>query len=101
MILLNDLPPNALDAMNVRYVVSLRPRDEASESLVLNEENCFIYERKIGAATRVNGSDFYPGWKNGKYQPETFRLGAFLSFCALGFLVLNGTRSFAFKRKFR
>ena len=99
MILLNDLPAPALDAMNVRYIVALRPRDERGESLVLNEEKCFVYERKVGAATRISGSDFYPGWQNGKYQPETFRLGAFLSLYALGFLALNGTRSYATRKR--
>ncbi len=91
MILLEDLPQSALDAMNVRYVVSLRPRGESGESgetLVLSAENCLIYERKTSTAARVNGSDFYPGWKNGRYQPETFRFGAFVSLCALSFCAM-------------
>ncbi len=87
MILLNDLPAPALDALNVRYIVSLRPRDERGETLVFNEENCFVYERKIADVPRV--APFYPGWQNGKYQPETFRLGAFLTLCALGVLCLR------------
>ena len=88
MILMEDLPPSALDAMNVRYIISLRPRDEIGASLVLNEENCFVYQRKIGAARRVENGDFYPGWKNGRYQPETFRFGAFVSLCALSFCAM-------------
>lgn len=87
MILLNDLPAKALDAMNVRYVVSLRPRDEKGESLVLNEENCFVYARNIADVPRAG--PFYPGWKDGQYQPETFRFGAFLSLCGLSFLAFT------------
>lgn len=86
MILLEDLPAPALDALNVRYVVSLTPRDILGETLVLNAENCFVYERKIAAAVRVNGSDFHPGWKDNQYQPEAFRFGAFISLCALSVL---------------
>lgn len=93
MILLEDLPAPALDAMNVRYIVSLRPRDEIGETLVLNAEGCFVYERKIGSVRRVENGDFYPGWKNGQYQPEAFRFGAFVSLCALGFVAcVVGTR---------
>lgn len=87
MILLNDLPSEVLNALNVRYVVALQPRDELGETLVLNEESCFVYQRKIGAAKLVSGSDFYPGFKDEKYQPETFRFGAFLSLCGLSFWV--------------
>lgn len=89
MILLDELPAKALDAMKVRYIVSLRPRDEVNESLVLNEENCFVYERKIAPDQRVSGADWYPGWKDEKYQPEAFRFGVFLSLCALSFWVFT------------
>jgi hypothetical protein len=87
MVLLDKLPAATLDAMKVRYVVSLRPRDEIGETMVLNAENCFVYQRKIAEVRQVSGADWYPGWKDGKYQPESFRLGGFLSLCALSFLV--------------
>ena len=93
MILLDELPRAALDAMNVRYIVALRPRDEPGEEVVLNEENCFVYKRRILTSQHVSGEDWYPGWRNGQYQPESFRFGAFLSLCALG--------SIAFTCRFR
>jgi hypothetical protein len=98
MILLEELPPHTLDALNVRFIVSQAPRDERGEREVLRAEEIIIYERTIGDAPRVSGSDFYPGWKNGKYQPETFRFGAFLSLCALGFTALPLTYRWLSKR---
>lgn len=86
----------ALDALNVRYIVSGETLPTAGR-LVLQAEGCFIYQRTVREVPRVSGRDFAPGWRQGKYQPQSFRLGAFISLCALawaGFvLACNAARS--------
>ncbi len=46
----------------------------------------FIYERQIKTVPPVDGSTLVAGWRDGKYQPESFRFGAFISLCALAFI---------------
>jgi hypothetical protein len=46
-------------------------------------DGCVIYSRNIDKKIpRRDGKDLYPGWKDGVYQPTTFRLGLFISLCA-------------------
>jgi hypothetical protein len=88
MVLLNGLSPALLDSLAVRYVVTLQtmPPQNLAAQKVLSANGCDVWQRPIEGQLRVSGASFYPGWKEGKYQPETFRLGAFISLCALGFV---------------
>ncbi|MDF2439303.1 MAG: hypothetical protein JWN98_287 [Abditibacteriota bacterium] len=86
MILLHNMESPALDALSVRYVIALQNEamtGRAGLARVLSTDGCDVFRREIKDVPRRNGRDFYPGWREGKYQPETFRLGAFLSLCAL------------------
>ena len=86
MILLRNVDSPALDALNVRYVVALQnePIESGARlSKVLSSDGCDVFRREIRDVPRRDGHDFYPGWRDGRYQPATFRLGAFLSLCAL------------------
>ncbi len=75
----------ALDALNVRYVVSSETLPMAGR-LVLQTEGCFIYQRVVRDGPRVSGRDFAPGRRQGKYQPQSFRLGVFISLCGLALM---------------
>jgi hypothetical protein len=83
MILLNNAENPALDALDVRWVVSdtaLASRSLGASKII---DNCFVYERNAGDTAKLDGSYFAPGWRNEKYQPQSFRLGAFISLAAL------------------
>lgn len=83
MILLENLTSPALDQLNVRYVVSQNPLQTTGLREVLRADGCIVYQRAVQPVPQLSGRDFSPGWREGKYQPEPFRLGAFLSLCAL------------------
>jgi hypothetical protein len=89
MVLLNSLSPILLDSLAVRYVVTLQsqPPQQPPGTKVLSADGCDVWQRNLGGGTRVNGAAFYPGWKEGRYQPETFRFGVFLTLCSLGLLI--------------
>jgi hypothetical protein len=83
MILLENLQSPALDALGVRYIVTLEPQPTTVGRKVLESDGCFVYERSVANVPQVNGRDFAPGWRDGRYQPESFRCGLFVSLCAL------------------
>ncbi|MBW3636037.1 MAG: hypothetical protein KY445_06160 [Armatimonadetes bacterium] len=97
MVLLESPSPALLDSLAVRYVVT--PQGLAPETApgrkILSVNGADVWQREIGGALRASGASFTPGWKAGKYQPETFRLGGFVSLCALGFVAA----ALVFKRK--
>lgn len=85
MLLLNNPRSQALDQLNVRYVVSAEPLSDAG-TLLKTFENSYVYQRPLIDMPRLDGTYFSPGFTNEKYQPGTFRFGAFLSLCTLSFL---------------
>jgi hypothetical protein len=104
MILLQNPNSPALEQLGLRYVVSQAPLDVVGWKEVLRTDGCIVYERaKRGGQPEANstvkrgasksgiaksGEDFNPGWRDGKYQPESFRFGSFVSLCALAFCAL-------------
>jgi hypothetical protein len=90
MVLVNSLSPALLDSLAVRYVVTLQsdPPSEAPGKKVLSANGCDVWQRNISGNIRVSGANFATGWREGKYQPTSFRFGAFLSLCMLGFLTI-------------
>ena len=90
MVLINNLNSPVLDALALRYIVvpqnlNLGANTPAGK-IVFSADGCDVWERPIAGQLRINGAAFSPGWKNGGYNPETFRFGAFVSLCALGLL---------------
>jgi hypothetical protein len=94
MILLENPTSPALDALQVRYVVSQQSLEAPNLKVALRVDDCVVYERTMANEERREGSEFSPGWRDGKYQPESFRFGVFLSLLALGVAsgVLVGAR---------
>ncbi len=94
MILLENPVSASLDALQVRYVVSQQSLEAPNLKVVLRVDDCVVYERTVAETPRREGREFSPGWREGKYQPESFRFGAFLSLLALGVAagVLVGAR---------
>jgi hypothetical protein len=86
MVLLETLAPETLDSLAVRYVVAAQgaPLSAVAGNRILSANGCDVWQREIGGNLRINGASFAPGWKSGRYQPESFRLGAFISLCILG-----------------
>jgi hypothetical protein len=95
IVLLNNPRSSVLDALQVRYVVSEEEQPAPVGREVMRSDNAIVYERRVLDVPRIEGSQFAPGWRNGKYQPESFRFGAFLSLCALAALscMLNMRRN--------
>jgi hypothetical protein len=101
MILLENLRSPALDALDVRYVVSNAAIEVPDAQRVFEADGCIVYERNAAALNRAHtsGRDFYPGWhhEDGRpaneqvYEPQSFRIGTFISLCALGSVVLLST----------
>jgi hypothetical protein len=85
MILLNNLEATTLlDTLAVRYVVVPEGMEVPNASKAFRAEGCVIWQRVLpSGGNRVSGAAFYPGWKNGHYEPESFRLGGFLSLASL------------------
>ena len=90
MILLNNTESPALDALNVRYVVSQQPLDIRGQK-VFEADGCIVYERTPHSPQLHSGADFYPGWRGGQFQPESFRCGGFVSLCTIALLSLIAT----------
>jgi hypothetical protein len=88
MMLLNNPDSPALDALNVRYIVAQVPLEIQGGRQVFTADGCVVYDisGRRHNVQRRNGSDFYPGWRQSKFQPETFRLGSFLTLCSLGLI---------------
>jgi hypothetical protein len=98
MMLLQNVDSPALDDLNVRYIVALETENMVSSNRVLTKvlsgDGAIIYRREEKPTPSRfrpsrSGADFYPGWREGKYQPRSFRLGTFLTLCAvlaLGFV---------------
>ncbi len=96
MVLLEAPSPALLDSLAVRYVVTLQGEAPLrSGQKIFSANGADVYQREIGGALRASGASFTPGWKAGRYQPETFRLGGFIALCALGFV----SAVLIFKRK--
>ena len=92
MVLINNLRSPVLDALALRYIVvpqalNLGQNTPLGGRILFAADGCNVWEVPIRGALRINGAAFYPGWKDGGYNPETFRLGAFASLCALGLLM--------------
>jgi hypothetical protein len=87
MILLQKVDSPALDALNVRYVVALETENLVAGNgvltRVLSDDGAVIYRRSVQPVTLRSGADFYPGWRESKYQPQSFRVGTFLALCAV------------------
>lgn len=98
MVLLENPFSPALDTLNVRFVVSPTPLPSAAGREVLRDEGVAVYERVVKPIKHLDGRDFSPGWRDGKYQPQSFRLGAFLSLCALCVVSAIGAATFFGKR---
>ncbi|BCM94283.1 hypothetical protein IAD21_06186 [Abditibacteriota bacterium] len=87
MVLLQTPTPTMLDQFSVRWIVTLQG-DTAPQNAqsVLTANGCTIYERPLPInGTRVGGEAFAPGFREGQYAPETFRLGTFISLLAISF----------------
>ncbi len=75
------------DELNVRYMVALSDDTNIPRAARAFEgDGCVVWARALPAGVRKSGLDFSPGVREGKYQPQSFRLGAFLSLCALAAL---------------
>ena len=90
MVLINNLNSPVLDELSLRYIVVPQSLNLGANTpkgkIVFSANGCNVWERPISGQLRINGAAFSPGWKNGGYNPETFRFGAFVSLCALGLL---------------
>ena len=86
MILLQSPSPTLLDTLSVRWIVTPEGAPAYDKGrLVLTANGCAVYERALPTnGSRVGGEAFAPGFREGKYAPETFRLGVFVSLVALG-----------------
>jgi len=90
MILVNGLAPAEMDALRVGFIVEESDsavRVSESQKVLLDPvwqgDGCIVYRRTINKnVPRKDGKDFYPGWKEGVYQPTTFRFGLFVSLFA-------------------
>jgi hypothetical protein len=83
MILLENIESPSLDQLDVRWVVSEKALDSQSLGDYKKIDNCFVYSRNVGDSPKLSGLDFAPGVRDGQYQPQSFRLGAFISLCTL------------------
>ena len=90
MVLINNLNSPVLDDLALRYIVvpqAINLGDNTPKGkIVFSADGCDVWERPLAGQLRISGAAFSPGWKNGGYNPETFRFGAFVSLCALGLL---------------
>ena len=88
MILINNFHSSSLGDLHARFVVTeSRLSQEQIDISHLHQvwagDGSTIYERNVVSdISIIGGQNFYPGWKNGVYQPTTFRLGLFISLCA-------------------
>ena len=94
IVMLNNLDSPALDALDVRFVVAETAVVRADLGEVLRADGCVIYARRVLDVSRKSGRDFFPGWTSNaekdEYNPQSFRVGAWISLCAsmvLGFVI--------------
>lgn len=96
MVLMNNLNSPILDALATRYIVVPKSLNLGANTpkgkIVFSADGCNVWERPLAGQLRISGAAFSPGWKNGGYNPETFRFGAFVSLCALGLLSAGAMR---------
>jgi len=87
MMLLQTPSSSILDSLSVRYIVFPQGTPAPTDAQkVLTANGCDVYQRQQGSSTlRLSGAAFYPGFGPQGFAPETFRLGMFVSLCALGF----------------
>lgn len=92
MVLLNNLRSKTLlDTLAVRYVVAPEGQAVPDAAEAFRAEGCVIWERPLPAGgNQVSGAAFYPGWKNGHYEPESFRLGGFVTLATLMMVAVGG-----------
>jgi hypothetical protein len=83
MILLENADSPALEQLGVNYVVSQTPLDSTKWKETLRSNGCLVYERIAKSTPKESGKAFSPGWIDGQYQPESFRLGMFISVLSL------------------
>jgi hypothetical protein len=85
----NIVSPGAANAhfgaLNVRYIITLSSESmPPNASRALETEGCTVWKLPANNANvQQSGVDFSPGFRDGKYQPQSFKLGVFLSMCAL------------------
>ena len=95
MVLINNLRSSILDSLSLRYIVVPQEVNLGDNTpngkIVFAAGGCNVWQIPTRGDLRVNGAAFYPGWKLGGYNPETFRFGAFVSLCALGLLTAGAT----------
>ncbi|WP_157947714.1 YfhO family protein [Abditibacterium utsteinense] len=91
MVLLDSPTQTLLDSLAVRWVVTPQgePLRTGTGQKVLSANGCDVWKREISGPLRVSGASFAPGWRDGKYQPQSFRLGGFVSLCALAFVAAS------------
>ena len=88
MVLINNLRSPVLDSLATRFVVVPQSLDLGANTptgkIVFSADGCNVWERQIVGQARISGAAFSPGWKDGGYNPETFRFGVFVSLTMLG-----------------
>ena len=90
MVFVNNLQSPALDALDVRFVVVPETARETivvpNAREVLRSDGCVVFQRNrvLDSTRQTSGRDFFPGWTGDKYNPTSFRLGAWLSLLGLG-----------------
>ena len=87
IVMMNNLDSPALDALDVRFVVSETDIVRADLTEVLRSDGCIVYARQVLDVPRKSGRDFFPGWtgntEKDEYSPQSFRLGSWISLCTL------------------
>lgn len=92
MVFVNNLQSPALDALDVRFVVvpEILPETMVVPNAreVLRSDGCVVFERHrvLDSVPQKSGRDFFPGWTGDKYNPSSFRFGAWLSLLGLGLM---------------
>ena len=103
LVLINNLRSSVLDDLNLRFIVVPQSVNLGANTpdgqIVFSADGCNVWERPQGAPSRLGVNAFYPGWKAGGYAPETFRFGAFVSLCALGWLSAGVALGFQISRR--
>ena len=69
-------------ALNVRFIVTL-DNQSAPGSEVWRGDKVIVWRQELSRVAQKSGADFFPGWRAGAYQPQSFRFGVWLSLCAL------------------
>ena len=74
-----------LSELGVRYIVTLSNQEwtKTPGATVFEADGCTVWSPFAPPDARKSGLNFSPSVRDGRYQPQSFRLGAFLSLCAL------------------